>query len=140
MKITYQDEHVEAELEVVEATVLVGLKRARLIAEETDRLEQDFIRQQNGDDGPELGIEYNYARTVYYPSLIAATPSGRITVDGSELPFPPSFEVFITLKDALVGMWADAVYRLNPHWLPSPSQTPAEREEAEKKASMPTPA
>lgn len=48
-----------------------------------------------------------------YPDLIAATKEA-VGIDLDNF----GIAEFITMPDAVMTPWSDAVYRLNPHWLP----------------------
>ena len=114
-KVTYSDERVTAEVEVIQATVLDGMRRMsmQMEAREANKAESDQDRI--------------ILRVLVYPDLIAAAGSGSITVDNEPLPWPPSFDDFIGLPEAFVSQWDRAVYELNPHWMP-------DAQDAEKKA------
>lgn len=109
--VEYQDENQSVTLTVSEATVLIGLKRTRL------KLEQDKIEEPDPDR--------RLLRVITYPDLMAAT----VEADGFKA-WPVTFDEFIELPEPLAIHWEEAVYRLNPHWLPPRTQ--------EKKASPTT--
>jgi hypothetical protein len=93
---------------VKEATVLLGMKRTRMriVAGEID----------------ETDIDLRILRLMTYPDLMAAT----IEQSGFD-EWPLSFEAFCALPDVFASQWEQAVYRLNPHWLPDYSQSAEEK-------------
>jgi len=118
--VTYQDDNLAVELTVTEATVLVGMRRTRL------KLQGDAIEKEDVGKGT-YDSDRHLLRVTIYPDLVAAT------IDAHGLPsWPLAFEDFLNLPEALWVQWEDAVYDLNPHWLPSEAKTPEE-----KKANLP---
>jgi len=91
-------EHDNTKLTVSEATALIGMKRTRL------KIEAD----RAGETDPDRHI----LRLLTFPDVVAAT----VQVEGLE--WPLDFETFVALPDRLVAKWEEAVYGLNPHWLP----------------------
>lgn len=98
LTLTFAGADGPVELRITAATVRQGVKRSRL------RLEA----RQAGDADPDVAI----LRTFTYPDLTAATASAV------GLPWPLAFDDFLQLPDAWVAEWEQAVYALNPHWLP----------------------
>jgi hypothetical protein len=98
--VAYDGNGITGRVVVSAANVLQGLKRTRL-------------RNQHGpiDSTPE---EVLIAQIFTYPDLVAAAKS--IEIDG--LDGEITFEQFAALPEALVLQWEQAVYELNPHWLP----------------------
>lgn len=113
LKVSLAD--LEADLTISTETVLMGMRRTRLKAEASVRQEEDPDRA--------------FLAVVTYPDLMAVS-SGKITVDQEtiEVPKDLDFERFLILPGELEGQWEEAVYALNPHFLPR-----AADEEAEKK-------
>lgn len=103
---------LDVRLSVSQATVLMGMKRSRL--------------KREGMDVEEKDIDRHLLRIFTYPDLMAAT----VEADGLDL----DFESFLLWPDSLVAMWENAVYRLNPHWLPAQP----EREDGDPKAQAST--
>jgi hypothetical protein len=91
-------ERGEIRVVVSEATALIGMKRTRLKLE----------AERAGEVDPDRHL----LRMLTYPDLMAAT----VQAEGIE--WPLEFETFLGLDDRLVGRWEEAVYGLNPHWLP----------------------
>lgn len=104
-------EHNDFKLTVSEATTLIGMKRTRLKVEATNAGETD--------------VDRHLLRLYPYSDLVAAT----VAAEG--LPWPLDFESFLALPEQLVAEWEEAVYGLNPHWLPQQS------DEQEKKQLTP---
>jgi len=84
---------------VSEATVLLGMKRTRMRVAAGETTETD--------------IDLRILRLMTYPDLMAAT-IGQSGFDE----WPISFEAFCLLPDMFASNWEQAVYSLNPHWLP----------------------
>jgi hypothetical protein len=103
--LTYSDEHLTAEIEVRAATVLDGMRRTRLQLE------------AGQETGGEPDLDRSFLRSITYPAIVAVS-TGKITVDGEALPWPPTFEQYLTLPEPLGIQWEIAVYEQNPHWLP----------------------
>lgn len=80
------------------ATVRQGMVRSRLKYEAKQAKEKDFDRA--------------LLRSMVYPDLIAAT----IEAEGVE--WPLGFDAYLELPETLGVEWEEAVYRLNPHWIP----------------------
>lgn len=102
-KLRFEDEGLglDVRLSISQATVLMGMKRSRLKREGIDAADED--------------IDRHLLRIFTYPDLSAAT----VAIEG--LP-DFDFEAFLLLPDSLIARWEDAVYRLNPHWLPTESE------------------
>lgn len=96
-------EHGDIKLTVSQATVLIGMKRTRLKLE----------AQQAEETDPDRHI----LRLLTFPDVISAT------VQAEGLEWPLDFETFLGLPDSLEGKWEEAVYDLNPHWLPGYDET-----------------
>jgi hypothetical protein len=106
MKIEYSDENVTAEIEVVRATVRMGLERTRMIS--------------SIEDDPDADAMFLFTRKISYPSLVIASPTGTVKVGGSTLTWPPTFDQFFDLPEELANRWFEAVQKLNPHWFQLP--------------------
>jgi len=110
----YDDGNVTAEIKVLDATVRMGLHRTTLIND---------VDEMEGADPNEY-----YTRKIIFPSLIAASPEGLVKVGEKTLDWPPTFDQFLNLPEALGNGWFEEVERRNPHWFILP-------EISEKKAS-----
>jgi hypothetical protein len=122
MKIEYADEHVTAEIEVTAASLRRALARDELM----------LAADARPDANPMLQF---YARNVY-PALVAASPSGTLTVDGEAQPWPPAFEQVLELPHALVDLlWWPAVEQANPYFAIRAAGAPEDALEQEKKAT-----
>lgn len=96
---------------ISEATVHLGMKRTRMRVAAGETTEPD--------------IDLHILRLMTYPDLMAAT----IEQIGFE-EWPLSFEAFCALPDVFASNWEQAVYSLNPHWLPDyASQSDEEKKE-----------
>jgi hypothetical protein len=98
--IEYAGNGITGRVVVTAANVLQGMKRTRL-------------RNARGDmkDQPE---EVIIASVFTYPDLVAAARELQISgIEGD-----PTFDQFCQLPEAFVMPWEEAVYQLNPHWLP----------------------
>ena len=98
--IEYAGNGITARVVVSAANVLQGMKRTRL-------------RNAHGplEKMPEEEV---IARVFTYPDLIAA--AREIEISG--LDDVPTFDQFVALPEVLAIQWEEAVYALNPHWLP----------------------
>jgi hypothetical protein len=102
----------DIKLTVSEATALIGMKRTRLKLEAERAAETDPDR--------------HLLRMLTFPDVVSAT------VQAEGLEWPLDFETFVALPDQLVAKWEEAVYGLNPHWLPGYDEA------AEKKLPSPS--
>lgn len=100
--IHYDDGAVSAELEIRQATTLDGMKRTRLLVE--------------ADGLGNLDVDLLVLHTLY-PSLVVCT-SGEIKREGQPLDWPPTFDQFLSLPEALSVKWEAAAFDMNPHWRP----------------------
>jgi hypothetical protein len=107
-------ENISLHIKVEHSTVLIGMRRARLKV----------------DAEKETDIDRKLVRMYTYSDMAACT-SGTLIVDGKDKPWPPDFDTFLSLPERLISPVEEAVYKLNPHWLPDEEGT-----EAEKKAPM----
>lgn len=108
--VNYQANGYDVQLTVSEATVLVGMRRTRL------KLAGDKAEKERAKDGG-YDADRHLLRATIYPDLIAAT------VEAQGLEWPLEFEDFLGLPEQLWAVWEQAVYRLNPHWLPNQEQS-----------------
>jgi hypothetical protein len=124
-KFEFSAKNVKASLEIAEETVLHGMRRTRLKAEATVNREEDPDRA--------------FLRVVTYPDLMAVSSGSIIvTVDGTadeeiKVPEELDFERYLNLPGQIAGRWEQAVYEINPHYLPS-----TDDEETEKKRQQPS--
>ncbi len=120
--ISYDANGTRAELDISAATVLQGMRRARLRTEAQ-------AQKETGD------VDSFILRLLSYPD-ICAVMTGTIVRESESVTVSReqslSFELFLALPEPLMIRVEDAVYRLNPHWLPAPSP------EDQKKAVTPS--
>jgi len=105
-------DNTSLQVTIERATVLVGMRRARLKVEAEK----------------EKDIDRKLLRTYTYADIASCT-KGVLRVDGKEIAWPPDFETFLSLPDELGNQLEEAVYAINGHWLPEEKGP-----EAEKKA------
>ncbi len=124
--VRWENGTVKAELEVGEATVRMGMRRARL-------------RLDGGEETEDRDVEL--LRKFRYPDLMGGTVHYRIETgeetysdDGREL----TFEAYLELPDGLDDAWGMGVYRMNPAWLPGHGDAEAEHEEKKENRSSST--
>lgn len=86
---------------ISEASVLMGTRRGVLRGE--------AMRTEIEDERPEQWL----LRVITFPDLASAT------VETSGLDWPLTFAGFCELSETFVNEWTDAVYMLNPHWMPT---------------------
>lgn len=101
--VEYQGDGFVSHFTVSQATVLIGMARSRLRLDGERAIEPDDDRR--------------LLRVYTYPDLCAAVTEADLTGPNG-LNWPPDFETFLGLPDGLVSKLEEAVYRLNPHWLP----------------------
>lgn len=87
---------------VSQATVRMGMARTRI--------------RTHGYERADLGEDEKILAVFTYPDLIA----GTLSVVG--LDWPPSFDAFLELPEQMIVPWENAVYELNPHWLPEAAE------------------
>lgn len=80
-------------------------------------------KRSNGRDPLTVSAASIMAQVIY-PDLIAATVESD-GLDAGTL----SIEDFLVLDERLVGAWEEAVYDLNPHWLPGADAGPGDAQE-----------
>lgn len=95
--VEYAGQELTAKFTVSEATVLMGMARARL--------------RRDAERNPEKDEDRLLLRLLVYPDICA----GVVASDG--MAWPPTFEQFLELPDGLDARLEEVIYRLNPHWL-----------------------
>jgi hypothetical protein len=116
--VTYRD----ITLTVSEASVETGMRRSRLKMDAQRELGQGFDPGHN---------DMHLMRVIGYPDLMGAL----VACEGIDP--PATFEAFLQLPDALITLWMDATYALNPHWLTVP-QAGQEAANQKKLSSSPS--
>ena len=118
-KFTYEDDNLQIEVTVVEATVILGMKRMRLQTEgeQFGKLEEEQAR-------PDF-FDRQLLRVYTYPDMVAGTESivGTWKRDGIEdvtFPWPISFEDFLQLPFPFEAQWEKELYSVNGFWIPTP--------------------
>ncbi len=109
--VEYTDETVTARLVISRATVLIGMRRTRMLEEGKAALKD------------ETDIDRIILRNYLFPDLMAPVSEGSLVIEGVEK-WPLDFETFLTLPDSLVNRWETEVYAANPHWSPTPPKKP----------------
>ena len=130
---SYNDGAARAQVTVRAATALTGMRRALLqgrAAEAVDAL---------GFTADTLQSAARVLLFFHYPACVAATVAvasagvpGLPEQAGTDFDLAPA--AFLDLPEALVDAWVNAVYSLNPHWMPRPAQ-PSESEKKDGAAS-----
>jgi len=142
--VKYQDDDYNVEIEVGQATVAMGLARSEKWFE---------IRTEATKEKPLLtrvGILQTYpaciAGTLSVRNLPMLDEEGEVVLDGDgkAVLYPCQLKVeslsvagYLELPETLATMWKDAIYKLNPHWLPvlTKATTEGEAEEPSKETS-----
>ena len=134
--VKYQDDEYNVEIEVGQATIQMGLARSDLW----------FDARSSNVAGRSLLSRIGILQT--YPACVAATLSvnnlpklneegePELTEAGGYLLYPKqlsmadlTLEAYLALPESLGVLWQDAVFNLNPHWLPKlPEEEGAEGE------------
>ena len=104
---------------VTQASVLDGIERAVIRGSASsfvDTLMEEQGKDISDEDKLKLMPKFTAMRIAaegMYPDLIAATKEAT-GIDLNDF----GIAKFLQVPDAVVTPWSDAVYRLNPHWLP----------------------
>ena len=106
--------HNGYEILVKEATVIAGMRRSRM--------------RRDGTMAGEMDNDKRILLIITYPDLVCVSEGKKGFAH-----WPPSFEEFIELPEALVIEWEQIAYELNPHWQPGSHGDLDEQEEIEKK-------
>jgi len=140
--ITYQDAEVSAELTIGRANYRMGLVHSSLIDSARERLFPKKKTEQDKEKKPEPPrYDEDYWIGLFsYPALCAGTVKGVIAltpkayttvVDGQSMEVSGcsqynldlhnhiTWEQYEDLPEELVTQWENAVFELNPHWLPA---------------------
>lgn len=158
--VTYQDDEYDVLITVRAARVKDGIRRSLIIneqlgtnlGEEVDRLaavakkvEEEKKKKEEETPtvtvpplGPgELGIRL--LRMYTYPACVCSVDKvENLDPKKEQLSADISVEDFLELPDALVFIWEEAAYELNPHWVPRLTpRTPKEEEKAKKASETP---
>lgn len=145
-EVRYRDEEYNVIIHLRQARVVEGMKRTQIIQ---DNLERAVLEAKaRGEDPPEPTVEnlaLRVLRFYTYPACIAAVTSienpksytgaddkSHPFVNGKELMPEMTLEEFFELPEAMVLIWEEAAYELNPHWVPQ--FRPVEPKEEEKPA------
>ncbi len=142
-EVRYRDEEYNVIIHLRQARVVEGMKRTQIIQ---DNLELATIEAKaKGEDLPEPTVQNLAIRVIRfftYPACLAATasienPKSYTDADDKSHPFvgkklvpEVTLEEFMELPEAMVLMWEEAAYELNPHWVPQ--LRPVEPKEEEK--------
>lgn len=113
-EVHYTDDTYDVVVVVTQATVREGVKFSALSTQEQAVLEP--LRSEV----PSLEEIYeHYVRLRDFPAVVAATVSiTNKDPKKRELKLPSTGEEFMALPQALVLLWTEAVWSLNPQWLP----------------------
>jgi hypothetical protein len=111
-KITFSDERTTFEATVRPATFGDDIKRIKM---QEEAMKADFT------DVHQVAVA-----TFTYPRLICATPSGKVTIDGESIDWPPTVDQLMNMSVGAVNLWYIEVSRCNPTWFPA---IPSEDEE-----------
>lgn len=122
--IEYKNDKLNVVLTVRQATVMDGMNRSVLLA----KMYGDTPDIDSLSDVERLR-RMLLVRT--YPACLAVTSVINRGEDAILMDMTP--EQFLTLPDALVMQWEDAVFRLNPHWVIRRRTSQEDDEEGEAK-------
>lgn len=105
--VEYDQGGVKARLVVAQATVRMGIERQAM---------QEAARRHR-DETPRIGL----LRLLTWSDLVASTVEGEIVIGEETRPIRDfTFDEWLELPETLAIAWENAVYAMNPHWLPSP--------------------
>ncbi len=130
--VKYQDDDYNVEIEVGQATIEMGLARSDLwFAVRTEGIADRSLISR-------IGILQTYpacvAATLSVTNLPKLDEEGNAVRDeeGKKVFYPEQLSMtdftlalFLALPESLGAIWKEAVFNLNPHWLP---KMPAEEE------------
>jgi len=134
--ITYNDEEVSAELTVARANYRMGLIRSALIDSAREKLfpqPKPAIPEggQPEEEEPRYGEDF-WLRLYSYPALCAGTVVGKLVfgqpdeekgTTPNQVDLDPhkylTWEQYEDLPERLITQWENAIFELNPHWLPA---------------------
>jgi hypothetical protein len=114
---SYTDDMFDVRVTVTQASRALGIKKAAIA---------DGAMQSLGEPDVLSPIEtliIRFTGSAIYPSCAAATTNienGDAAVQ--KLKLPMTYREFLDLPDKLVEMWEQAVFALNPHWVPFSEQ------------------
>jgi len=109
---SYKDDDLAVKVTVAEATVLQGIKRMQL------RASGNAIAIQEMDDGIPDASARALLRRYIYPDMVAGTIEFKGIWNEVELEWPIDFELLLTLPFKFQSNWENAVYEVNPYWIP----------------------
>lgn len=151
-EVRYRDEEYNVIIHLRQARVIEGMRRGQIIQE---RLGRETVKAvAEGGETPLTAptptldtLTHRLVSFYTYPACIAATTAidnlkSYTDTSGKEHPFTSDkelladipFEEFLELPEALVVMWEEAAYELNPHWGPQFNLRPKAKESEEPRA------
>jgi hypothetical protein len=104
-KITFSDERTTFEATVRPATFDDDINR--------------IIMQEAAAKEEYPNVHQVAIATFTYPRLICATPSGKVSLDGVQLDWPPTVTQLRNMSVGAVNLWYTEVSRCNPDWFPA---------------------
>lgn len=124
--IKYEDGQYNVEIVVHQATVRDGIQRTLLLNQQLCELKAQEKAGKSAD------LMTRAVATLTYPACMAATAEVRnLDVNKKQLKKKLTLDEFMELPDALVYLWEDAAFQLNPHWLPPAPKKKKKPEEGE---------
>lgn len=126
-ELTYAGGGLKVRLELGQATVLAGMKRALLQGRANAYL--DTLDATDAAAALDVAAQHLLVRLLY-PDLLACV------VSAEGLDAEMDVETFLALPEPLTDAWQNLAYELNPHWYPF-ARPADETEAAEKNAPAP---
>ena len=125
--VVYKDDDYDVEIVVRQAALSAGFRRTALQSREMARLkEKDKVEGAEG-----YLVQWAAFRTL--PDCLCASVEVRnLDKEKTQLSSEMDLDQFLSLPEALVIVWEQAVYECNPHWMPIPK-------EEEKSGEVPEP-
>lgn len=121
MTVEYKDDNREISVTISQATTLMGVQRS-ILALNGFKKNEELAKTKEDARTDALAV----IQAITYPDLVACV------VGAQGLPVQPTIDEFLELPDEFVSKWEQAVYDMNPHWIPSSGNKENEEKKAEK--------
>jgi len=135
--VEYKDDDYDVQLTVRQCTLEQGMKRTSLRVEQELALKKRGEQKGVGAANSAALLQRQWLALRTYPDLLAST----VEISGKhlgDLSVDMAFEQFMQLPEALVMVWEQAVYRVNPQYVltvkPTKEKTPSPPRASRKRA------
>jgi hypothetical protein len=114
--VIYKDDSYDVEIVVRQATLGASFKRIKLRSRE-----QAQMKAKDAEVSSDPLMLWTAFRAL--PDCLGATVEIRnLDKEKQQLSTELSFDEFLELPEALIMLWQESTYEVNPHWLPSPRE------------------